>query len=209
MGGSVLPAANTHTAGDRKRSRWSGARLSSGGPIGGIVAVAIVCVVIAVLTSARRADEVSAGREQSLLETAIAGQGLRLLRELDSAAATERATKNIRNAYDSQWVTRHAQWLIDYYHDDVVAVVDGNDRITYTLFRAPADAASADLGAQITSTLDLMRGRLDAVPAHAVAVIAKQDPANPGRHTALIQRFMDRTAIVGVGSHANQNDFGR
>jgi hypothetical protein len=94
----VLPAAQSHIAGERKRSRWNRARLSLVVPIGGIVAVAIVCVVIAVLTSARRADEVSAGREQSLLETAIAGKGLRLLRELDSAAATERATKNIRNA---------------------------------------------------------------------------------------------------------------
>ena len=202
----MLPAAQSHIAGERKRSRWNRARLSLVVPIGGIVAVAIVCVVIAVLTSARRADEVSAGREQSLLETAIAGKGLRLLRELDSAAATERATKNIRNAYDSQWVTRRAQWLIDFYHDDVVAVVDGNDRITYTLFRAPADAASADLGAQIASTLDLMRGRLDAVPEHAVAVIAKQDPANPGRHTALIQRFMDRPAIVGAVAVGTETD---
>jgi len=202
----VLPAAQSHIAGERKRSRWSRARLSLVVPIGGIVAVAIVCVVIAVLTSARRADEVSAGREQSLLETAIAGKGLRLLRELDSAAATEQATKNIRNAYDSQWVTRRAQWLIDYYHQDVVAVVDGNDRITFTLFRAPADAASADLDAQIASTLDLLRGRLEAVPEHAVAVIAKQDPTNPGRHTALIQRFMDRPAIVGAVAVGTETD---
>jgi diguanylate cyclase len=202
----VLPTAQSHIAGERKRSRWNRARLSIVVPIGGIVAVAIVCVVIAVLTSARRADEVSAGREQSLLETAIAGKGLRLLRELDSGAATERATKNIRNAYDSQWVTRRAQWLIDFYHDDVVAVVDGNDRITFTLFRAPADAASVDLGAQIASTLDLLRGRLDAVPEHAVAVNAKQDPANPGRHTALIQRFMDRPAIVGAVAVGTETD---
>jgi diguanylate cyclase (GGDEF)-like protein len=202
----VLPAAQSHIAGERKRSRWNRARLSLVVPIGGIVAVAIVCVVIAVLTSARRADEVSAGREQSLLETAIAGKGLRLLRELDSGAATERATKSIRNDYDSQWVTRRAQWLIDYYHDDVVAVVDGNDRITFTLFRAPADAASADLDAQIAPTLDLLRGRLDAVPEHAVAVITKQDPTNPGRHTALIQRFMDRPAIVGAVAVGTETD---
>ena len=70
-----------------------------------IVAVAIVCVVIAVLTSAQRADEVSAQTaNKQLLETAIAGKGVRLLRELDSAAATERATDNIRNDYDPQWV---------------------------------------------------------------------------------------------------------
>jgi diguanylate cyclase (GGDEF)-like protein len=202
----VLPAAQAHIAGERKRSRWNKARLSLVVPIGAIVAVAIVCVVIAVLTSARRADEVSASREQSLLETAIAGKGLRLLRELDSAAATERATINIRNAYNSQWVTRRAQWLIDFYHEDVVAIVDGNDRITYTLFRAPADAASVDLGAQIAPTLDLLRGRLDAVPERAVAVIAKQDPAKPGRHTALIQRFMDRPAIVGAVAVGTETD---
>ena len=202
----MLPTAQSHIAGERKRSRWAKARLSLLMPIGAIVAVAIVCVVVAVLTSARRADEVSAGREQSLLETAIAGKGMRLIRELDSAAATEQATSNIRNAYDSQWVSRRAQWLIDYYNEDVVAVVDGNDRITYTLFRAPADAAAVDLGAQIASTLDLLRGRLNAVPEHAVAVIAKQDPAKPGRHTALIQRFMDRPAIVGAVAVGTETD---
>ena len=173
----MLPTAQSHIAGERKRSRWAKARLSLLVPIGAIVAVAIVCVVIAVLTSAKRADEVSASHEQQLLETAIAGKGMRLLRELDSAAATERATSNIRNAYDSQWVTRRAQWLIDFYNEDLVAIIDGNDRIKYTLFRAPSDAASADLGAQIASTLDLLRGRLNAVPEHAVAVIAR-----PGAH---------------------------
>jgi len=202
----VLPAAQAQIAGGRKRSRWDKARLSLVLPIGAIVVVAIVCVVVAVLTSARRADEVSAGREQSLLQDAIVGKGTRLLRELESAAATERATSRIRNTYDSQWVARRAQWLIDFYNEDVVAVVDGNDRITYTLFRAPADAASVDLGAQIASTLNLLRGRLDAVPEHAVAVLAKQDPAKPGRGTALIQRFMDRPAIVGAVAVGTETD---
>ena len=202
----MAPVAHSHIVGGRKRSRWEKARLSLVLPIGAIVAVAIVCVVVAVLTSARRADEVSAGREQSLLETAIAGKGMRLLRELDSAAATERATSYIRNTYDSQWVSRRAEWLIDYYNEDVVAVVDGNDRIKYTLFRAPADAAAVDLGAQIASTLDLLRGRLNAMPEHAVAVIAGQDPAKPGRRTALIQRFMDRPAIVGAVAVGTETD---
>ncbi|MGA8494405.1 MAG: bifunctional diguanylate cyclase/phosphodiesterase [Xanthobacteraceae bacterium] len=202
----MLPAAQSQIAGGRKRSRWDKARLSLVVPIGAIVVVAIVCVVIAVLTSAKRADEVSAGREQSLLETAIAGKGMRLVRELESAAATERATSRIRNTYDSQWVSRRAQWLIDFYNEDIVAVVDSNDRITYSLYRAPADAAVVDLDAQIAATLDLLRGRLDAVPKHTVAVIAKQDPAKPGRSTALIQRFMDRPAIVGAVAVGTETD---
>ena len=42
---------------DRPYSHWDRARLSVVVPIGGIVAVAIVCIVVAVLSSARRADD--------------------------------------------------------------------------------------------------------------------------------------------------------
>ena len=49
-------------------------------PIGVIVAVAIVCVVLAVLTSAQRADEVSFNREQQLIQQAITNNGERVLR---------------------------------------------------------------------------------------------------------------------------------
>ena len=53
----------SNIAGERKRSRWKKARLSLLLPIGTIVAIAIVCVVVAVLTSAQRANEVSLTRE--------------------------------------------------------------------------------------------------------------------------------------------------
>ncbi len=48
-------------------------------PIGVIVAVAIVCVVVAVLTSAQRADEVAVNTEQQLIRQAIADHGARAL----------------------------------------------------------------------------------------------------------------------------------
>ena len=89
----MLPAAQSHIAGERKRSRWSKARLSLVVPIGAIVAVAIVCVVVAVLTSAKRADEVSLNREQLLLQEAVVAKGTHLLRVLESAAATPQATR--------------------------------------------------------------------------------------------------------------------
>jgi sensor domain CHASE-containing protein len=195
----VLPAAQSHIAGERKRSRWNRARLSLVVPIGGIVAVAIVCVVIAVLTSARRADEVSLNREQQLLQDSIVGKGAHLLRQVESAAATLQATAKLRDSFDAQWADRRiGKWLQNFYHQDVVVIVDGGDRIKYSLFRSPGDAVAGDLGKQIKTSLDLLRGRLDAVPEHAVAVDAKQDPAKPGRSTALIQRFLDRPAIVGA-----------
>ena len=80
----MLPTAQSHIAGERKRSRWDKARLSLLLPMGVIVAVAIVCVVIAVLASAQRANEVALTREQGLIRGAITGHGARVLRELEA-----------------------------------------------------------------------------------------------------------------------------
>ena len=59
-------------------------------PIGVIVAVAVICLVVAILTSARRADEVAFEREQQLIQQAIVERGARVLREVESVAATDR-----------------------------------------------------------------------------------------------------------------------
>ena len=101
----MLPAAQSQIAGERKRSRWDKARLSLVVPIGGIVAVAIVCVVIAVLTSAKRADEVSLNREQQLLQRSHCRQRPRTCCASSKAPpATPQATAQLRNNYDPQWV---------------------------------------------------------------------------------------------------------
>jgi diguanylate cyclase len=203
----VLPTAQSHIAGGRQRSRWDKARLSLVVPIGVIVAVAIVCVVVAVLTSARRADEVSLNREQQLLQDAIVGKGGHVLRELESAAATAQATAKLRNAFDAQWADRRVgRWLQNFYSQDLVVIVDGGDHIKYSSFRSPGDAMAGDLNEQIKSSLDLLRGRLTATPEHAVAVLARQNPAKPGRSTALIQRFLDRPAIVAAVAVGSETD---
>ena len=85
---------SSHIAGERKGSRWDQARASLVVPIGVIVAVAIVCVIVAVLTSAHRADEVSFNSEQQLIRQAIADHGERALHVLEGTAATPRATLN-------------------------------------------------------------------------------------------------------------------
>src|SRR5262245_13615100 len=62
-----------HVDGDR-------ARLSIAIPVSAIVAVAIICVVVAVLSSAKRADEVALENEQELFARAINRRGDRVLR---------------------------------------------------------------------------------------------------------------------------------
>jgi diguanylate cyclase (GGDEF)-like protein len=199
QGGSVLPAALSHIAGDRKRSRWEKARLSLLLPIGTVVAIAIICVVVAVLTSAQRANEVSLAREQELIRDAVIGHGMRLLQQLESTASTPRGAHFIRDSYDPDAVDRRAQWLLNYCGHDVVVVLDGEDQIKYKLFHESADM-SADIRSDLTPTLALLRGRLSALPDNVIPIVPNQDLAKPGRSTALIQRFLDRPAIVSAAA---------
>ena len=88
----------------------------------------------------------------------------------------------------------------------MVAVADGGDRIEYASSQAAIDVRSIDLAAELAPSLDLLRGRLSAMPSHAIPVIAGQDAEKPGRGTALIQRFAGKPAIVAavaVGSGAD------
>jgi len=203
----VLPTAHSHNAGGRKRSRWEKARRSLVMPVGVIVAVAIVCLVVGVLTSARRADEVSLNRERDLLQQAVIGKAVHVLRQLESATATPQATLHLRTLDDLQWADRRiGGWLQVFYKQDVVAIVDGRDDLAYSLLRVPADADAYDLRAQLVPIVSLLRGRLVAVPAGAMPVVAGQDPAKPGRSTALIERFLGHPAIVSavaIGSDAD------
>jgi diguanylate cyclase (GGDEF)-like protein len=200
----VLPAAQSNLAGEQKRSRWDEARLSLLVPVGVIVAVAIICIVVAVLTSAQRADEVALSREQQLIQQAITEQGERVLREVESGAATARAAEMIRDRYDAAWVDKHGNWLERYYGHDIVVVADGDDRIEYKLARAAgAGLSDEELHRQLASSIGLLRGRLAGLPDRIIAVTAGPDLERPGRSIALIQRFDGRPAIiaaVAVGS---------
>jgi diguanylate cyclase (GGDEF)-like protein len=199
--------AQSHIAGKRERSRWTTARLSLVMPIGIVVAVAIVCVVVAVLTSAQRADVVSLDREQQLLQQAIAGQGARILREVESAAGTTRATDMIRDDYHPQWADRRVgQWLRTFYDHDVVVIVGGDDKIEYTLFRDGSLAAPADLHAELAQSIDQLRGRASAAPNPSISIVPARDPLQSGRRTGFIQRFMNKPAIVAAVAVGSDGD---
>jgi diguanylate cyclase (GGDEF)-like protein len=191
----VLSSARERIAGETKRSPRDQARLSLVVPIGVIVAVAIVCVVVAVLTSAQRADEVSLHHQQLLVQRAIADHGERALRQLDSIAGTRAAAENIRANYDASWVELHVgNWLQTYFAQDVVAVVDGSDHFRF--IRAAPQVSSVQVRADLAASLDLLRGRLTALPRGTLDVVAGQNPTHPGSRTALVQSFLGRPAIV-------------
>ncbi|MGH7248466.1 MAG: diguanylate cyclase domain-containing protein, partial [Pseudomonadota bacterium] len=83
-------------------------------------------------------------------------------------------------------------WLSTYFHHDVVAIVGGSDQIEYTSFRAAPDQLAADL----RKSLDILRGRLNALPSHASEGLPGQNPLRSGQRLALVRHFLGRPAIV-------------
>jgi diguanylate cyclase (GGDEF)-like protein len=175
-------------------------------PIGVIVAVAIVCIVVAVLSSAQRADEVAVQHEKLLFSRALSTYGERVLREVKSVAASERAIQNVRVKYDPDWVKRRVgHWLKTYFDHDHVFVFDAGDKLVYSQFDSGAlgpswfDAALPDM----QSVLDYMRGRNPAL--HGALRLAGAGTPGEGPHSqvAVIRSLTGQPAViaaVAVGS---------
>jgi len=205
--GSVSTSARLQIADESDPSHWDRARLRLIAPIAVIVAIAVVSLVVAVLTTARRADEVALNRDQQLIQEAIMARGVRVLREVESVAATNGATQAIRVHYDPSWVERWvAGWLQAFFDHDLVFVVDASDKVEYPRAGASGSPGTADTPAELAAVLDLLRGRLSSLPGRAIPVIASENPRKPGRSTALIERFMSRPAIVAAVAVGTDSD---
>jgi diguanylate cyclase (GGDEF)-like protein len=175
-------------------SRWDQARLRLIVPVGIIVSIAIICLVVAILASARRADEESLKREQQLIQHALIDRGAQALRELESVATISRATEAIRDKYDKEWVERRVgRWLETFFDHDLVVVVNGSDQVQFARSRASGDIGMTALPPPLAAVLDLLRGQLEVLPARALSVA---DPHKPARATAWIEQVLDKPAIV-------------
>src|SRR6266550_2756533 len=91
-------------------------RLSIVVPIGIIVAIAIVCVVIAVLGAAQRADEVSLDAERRLISRALTNHSQRVLRELETVVMSDAAYRKLRIDFDMDWVKVYADQRLQSRH---------------------------------------------------------------------------------------------
>jgi diguanylate cyclase (GGDEF)-like protein len=172
-------------------------------PIGVIVAVAIVCIVVAVLSSARRADEVAVDHEQKLLSHALDRFGQSVLREVRSVATSETAIRNIRLNFDPVWTERRAGvWLETWFDHDYVFVFDAADRPVYSLVGhrpAPRSWLAAALP-DMRAVLDYMRGREQTL--HGGVTLSDASLTEGGAHpqAAEIRRFMGRPAVLAAAA---------
>jgi diguanylate cyclase (GGDEF)-like protein len=186
---------------ERKAVGWNHVRLSVVVPIGVIVAVAIVCVVVAVLGSAQRADQVALETERQLFTRALANHSERVLREIESIAASERAVRRIRAQYDADWVQRRVgRWLETYFDHDFVFVADASDRLIYALLghRSVDPNWFNTIRPDVTPVIDLLRGR---------AGSGGDATGKSSLHRAvLLQPFLGRPAIVAAVAVISPDD---
>ena len=194
-----MPAVAHPRVSEERYTSWDRARLSVVVPIGVIVAVAIVCIVVAVLSSAQRADEVAVQHERLLFSRALSTYGERVLREVKSVAASERAIQNVRVKYDPDWVKQRVGfWLKTYFDHDHVFVFDGSDKPVYSQFDSHAldsswfEAARPDM----QSVLDYMRGRNPAL--HGTLRLAGAGAPDGGPHSqvAVIRSLAGQPAVI-------------
>ena len=173
--------------------------------VGMIVAVAIICVIVAVMTSAYRADEVALEQERQLFTRAIADHGGRVLREIENVTAADRAVHNIhveRNLLGIQ--QRIGEWLETHFDHEFAFVIDEQDRFLDPLanlnrgLMSPEerDAFSEDLKALAAylrgSNLEIPRGTMTILRTNRIAGYGL------GKRMAVVQRVGGQPAFVAV-----------
>ncbi len=172
-------------------------------PIGVIVAVAIVCIVVAVLSSAQRADEVAVQHEKNLFSRALSNYGERVLREVKSVAGSEQAIRNIRDNYDPVWAKqRVGLWLKTYFDHDYVFIFDGSNKPVFSqLSRNDLDASWFDSAlVDLESVLAYMRGRNAAL--HGTLPLSEPSVREDGPHSeaAVIRSLAGRPAVIAAAA---------
>jgi diguanylate cyclase (GGDEF)-like protein len=203
-----LAAARSDIGETRRQVGWNHIRVGVVVPIGVIVAVAIVCVVVAVLSSAQRADEVALDTERQLFTRALANHGERVLREIESVSSSEVANRRIRVEFDHAWVQIYVGLRLQSSFDhDFVFIADASDRFLY----ASLGLRSVDpnwfnsIQPDLKGVLDLVRGRSSADADSAVADV--EAARNSGLHRAVrLQGFLGRPAIVAAVAVTTPND---
>jgi diguanylate cyclase len=199
-----LTADRSNFGGTRKYLVWRRIRPSVVVPIGIIVLVAIVCVVVAALSSARRADDVALDNERGLLTRALTSQGERVLRDISAVASSEAAYRRIRASFDSDWVQIAVGLrLQSFFEHDFVFVTDPSNHFLYaSLGRRSVDPSWFNsVQPELRGVLDVMRGGAD--PGGGVTIAA----TDLGNHRAArLQSFLGRLAIVAAVAVADSDE---
>ena len=110
-------------------TRWDRARLGAVLPLCVVVVIAIGCIIIAALTSAKRADEVALEREKHLFVKAIVNRSDWSLRKLKAVLPMDASMRGLDTAHLQARLSAWQTTLMDH---DILAVADAPDQISYS-----------------------------------------------------------------------------
>src|SRR5262245_7343400 len=164
---------------------------------------------MAVLGSARRADEVAVETERQLLSRALSNHAQRVLREVETVVLSDAAYRKIRIDFDADWVKVYAdQRLQSWFEHDLVFVLDPSDRLLYASLGSRGSDPSwfNSVRPDLMPVLDALRNR----DGRDVNVTTSPDPAQatPKQHhrAAGLQMFLARPAIVAAVAIAGEGE---
>jgi diguanylate cyclase (GGDEF)-like protein len=199
-----LPAvARPRAPDERPYTNWDRARLSIVVPIGVIVAVAIVCIVVAVLSSAQRADEVAIEQEKQLFTRALDNFGQRVLREVKSVATSQSAIDSVRFKFDPEWANQYVgHWLQTYFQHDYVFIFDAHDRPIYSqIGNKPVDASwLASARPDLMAVVDYMRGREPSLRSAVRLTAPSLTEGGAHPQAAVIRQIRGHAAVVAAAA---------
>jgi sensor domain CHASE-containing protein len=177
----------------RHPTSWDRARLSVVVPIGVIVAVAIICIVVAVFSSAQRADSVAVEHERQLLGSALNNQAEQVLREVKSVARLNFTSRYIREEFNPDWIRRYVgERLNRAFEHDVLMVIDADDRLLYS-FSDPATKLGElkTTPSEVAPLLDYLHGR---IPQPHGLIRLESDAS--GDQGAVLNSFQGQPAVI-------------
>jgi diguanylate cyclase (GGDEF)-like protein len=168
-------------------------------PVAIVAALAIVCVVVAVLGAAHRADQVALDTERELFTRALTNQGERVFREMQPAATSDAAYRRLRGKFDADWAETYLKGPLQSFFDhDFIFVVDAADELIYvSALHGRLDPGSLPAArAELQPVLDVLHGKMEPDAPGGIA-LAVGDARKSGQPYAVrLQNFFGRTAIV-------------
>lgn len=184
-----------------KPAGWNQTRLGVLVPLCLVVLVAIVCIVVAALTSAQRADDVALERERQLLIRAIVNHGeWSLLRLKNVVRATEAVGVGDIDRSPAVVQPRLRSWLEPLADHDLVLVIDSSGRIVYAQEgrRGLDPEISAATISRVHPIIDFVRGRVALLPAGAMRIAGGAPSKHHGgvAETVLLIGIRDRLKVI-------------
>jgi diguanylate cyclase (GGDEF)-like protein len=167
-----------------KPTGWDRTRLGVVVPLGVVVAVAILCIVVAALTSAHQANQVAFEREKQLLTRAINNHSEWSLRRLQTLAMSASAVD--ADAIDQMTAQVHQRlgaWFDALLDHDLVVVIDSGDRIVHhQIAKGQAEPGMlGDVMPQLQALIGYLRQRSSVLPERTIPIVIDEHSAIANR----------------------------